>query len=208
MEEIMRFRTGLAAALLLLLPVAGCARGQNGGDGVASASTAKPSASASASASGPHDPKDDQEAFLKYAQCMRDHGIPMDDPNFEGNGISMSIPEGTDKAKVDAANSECKQFMPNGGQPEKLDPAQLEKLRKFSECMREHGIKDFPDPSEEGGLMIDGDKVGIDPQSQQFKDAEHACEQYQPRPPGGEGADGGDGGAQTQQHVENGGGSA
>ncbi|MGI5236561.1 hypothetical protein [Dactylosporangium sp. CA-139066] len=201
----MRFRTGLAAALLMLLPVAGCARGPGGDDGVASASTAKPSASATDSA--PHNPKDDQESSLRYAQCMRDHGIPMDDPNFEGNGISIMIPEGTDKSKVDAANAECKQYMPNGGQPPKLDPAQAEQLRKFSQCMRDHGIKDFPDPQDNGGLMIDGDKLGIDPRSQPFKDAEKACEQYQPKPKGGEGAEGGDG-PQTQEHAENGGATA
>ncbi|HTJ34528.1 MAG TPA: hypothetical protein VL738_14980 [Dactylosporangium sp.] len=198
----MRFRTGLAAALLLVLPLAGCARGGDGDDGVATASTAKPNASASAS-NAPRNPKDDQEAFLKYAQCMRDHGIPMDDPNMEGGGISMTIPEGTDRTKVDTANEACKQYMPNGGQPQKLDPATQEQLRKFAQCMREHGIDNFPDPQEDGGLMIDSDKLGVDPQSQQFKDAEKACEQYQPKPPGG-----GDGGPQTQQHTEKGGDSA
>jgi hypothetical protein len=200
-DEIMRFRTGLVAALLLLLlPVAGCGKKAGGNDGVASAGTAKPNASASAS-SGARNPKDDQEALLKYAQCMRDHGIPMDDPNIEGNGISMTIPEGTDKTKVDAAHAECKQYMPNGGQPQKLDPAEQEKLRKFAECMREHGITNFPDPTDEG-MMIDGDKLAVDPQSQQFKDAEKACEQFQPKPPGGGGEDGG------STHTENKGGAA
>jgi hypothetical protein len=202
MEDTMRLRTGLAVALLMLLPVAGCARGPDGGDGVASATTAKPSASATGSAS--HDPKNDEEMFLKYAQCMRDHGVPMDDPNIEGGGVNITIPQGTDKSKVDAANQECKQYMPNAGQPQKPDPAAAEQMRKFAQCMRDHGITNFPDPQEDGGLMIDSDKLGIDPMSQPFKDAQNACSQYQPKPPGG----GGDGGPMTQEHNENGGGKA
>ncbi|GAA2352406.1 hypothetical protein [Dactylosporangium salmoneum] len=182
-------------ALLLVLPLAGCARGGDGDTGVATAGTGKAEPSASATTRASHDPKDDQEQMLQYAQCMRDHGVPMNDPQFEGGGISITIPEGTDKAKVDAANAECKRYMPNGGEPPKLDPAQQEKLRKFAQCMREHGIVNFPDPSEEGGLMIDSDKLGVDPQSQQFKDAEKACDEYRPKPPGG-----GDGG--EQQHTE------
>jgi hypothetical protein len=194
----LRIRTGLVLGLLLALPVAGCARGGGDDDGVASASGAKPSASATGN-TGKRNPKDDQEAFLKYSQCMRDHGIPMDDPQMEGGGFSMSIPEGTDVAKVQAAEAECKQFMPNGGEPPKLDAEQQEKMRKFAQCMRENGVPNFPDPSEDGGIMIDGGKLGLDPRSQQFKDAEKACEQHQPKPPGG----GGDNGA-TQDHVEDG----
>lgn len=199
----MRLRIGLAAALLMLLPMAGCARGPDGGDGVASATTAHPSASATGSAS--HDPKDDAAKLLQYAQCMRDHGVPMDDPNIDGGGIAINIPAGSDKAKIDEANAACKHYMPNDGQPPKLDPAQAEQMRKFAQCMRDHGITNFPDPQEDGGLMIDSDKLGVDPESQQFKDAQSACSQYQPKPPGG---GDGDGGPATQVHKDNAGGPA
>ncbi|MFG2040759.1 hypothetical protein [Dactylosporangium sp. NPDC048998] len=197
----MRTRTGLGLvlALLLALPAAGCARNAGADDGVATAGGAKPDASASGG-NAPRDPKDDQEQFLRFAQCMRDHGIPMDDPDFEGGGVRIAIPDGTDRSKVEAAQEQCKQYMPNGGQPQRVSAEDQEKMRQFSECMREHGITNFPDPSEEGGLMIDGDKLGIDPQSQQFKDAQKGCEQYQPKPPGGAGGEGG-----KTQHVENGG---
>ena len=43
---------------------------------------------------GPGDGKpmstEDQEKFLKFAQCMRDNGIPMADPEFEGGGVRMT----------------------------------------------------------------------------------------------------------------------
>jgi hypothetical protein len=194
MEDFMRIRTSLALGLLLVLTAAGCARGTGGDDGVASAGEGKATPSATASAGGgKRDPQADQEAFLKYAQCMRDHGVPMEDPQMEGGGVNMMVPEGTDKSKVDAANAECKSLMPNGGEPQKLDPATQEKLRKFSQCMRDNGIASFPDPSEDGGIQIKGDPgTDLDPGSERFKAAQKACEQYQPKPGGGgEGDDGG-----------------
>nr|BFE65484.1 hypothetical protein GCM10020063_100100 [Dactylosporangium thailandense] len=192
MEGIMRIRTSLVLGLLLVLTAAGCAKGTGGDDGVATAGDGKAGPTASATGSGKRDRQAEQEALLKFAQCMRDHGIPMDDPQFEGNGVNITIPEGTDKAKVDAAQAECKQFMPNGGQPPKVDPADQEKLRKFAQCMREHGITNFPDPSEDGGIMLDSDKLGIDPRGEQMKAAEKACEQYQPKRPAGEDDEAGD----------------
>jgi hypothetical protein len=53
---------------------------------------------------------------------------------------------------------------------------------KFSQCMREHGISDFPDPDSQGHLQI---KVTpgsrMDPNSPQFKTAQKACAKYQDR---------------------------
>src|SRR3954453_11855424 len=203
MEGIMRIRTSLALGLLLVLTAAGCARSPGADDGVASAGGPAPAASASSSSS-PHDPQQDQEQFLKFAQCMRDHGVPMDDPQFDGGGISLSMPEGTDKSKVDAAQAECKQYMPNGGQPPKLDAAHQEQMRKFAQCMRDQGISNFADPSEDGGFIIDRDKIGIGPQSDKFKAAEKASKQY--RSMGG--GQGGAGDTGEGQHTTNGGGGA
>jgi len=160
-----------------------------------------PTASASSSGTGnsQRDPVKDQENMLKYAQCMRDKGVDMPDPQMEGGGISMMIPEGTDKEKVEAAHEQCKQFMPNGGEPMKADPEMQERMRKFSRCMRENGVPEFPDPSEDGGIRIDGTKGGgLDPNSEAFKKAEAACKEFQPRRPG-------DDEGKTNTKTENGG---
>lgn len=189
----MRIRTGLVLGLLLVLPVAGCARGGGGDNGVATAGGAKPSASASAGAgTGPHDRQHDQEQMLKFAQCMRDHGIPMDDPQFDTGGVSIMMPQGSDKSKVDAAQQQCKQYLPNGGEPMTPDPQMQEQMRKFAQCMRDQGITGFPDPSDDGGIKIDAGTLGADPQSEQFKKAESACSQYRPAPKGGGGGDSGE----------------
>ncbi|MFI5911112.1 hypothetical protein [Dactylosporangium sp. NPDC051541] len=200
----MRFRTSLAVGLLLVLTAGGCAKGTGADDGVASAGDGKASPTASASSgTGSRDPKDDQEAFLKFAQCMRDHGVPMEDPNFDsgGGGVGLTITGDVDKNKVDAAQAECKSLMPNNGQPPKLDAAQLEQMRKYAQCMREHGIPNFPDPQEEGGFMIDGNELGIDLQSEQMKSAQAACEQYDLGPKGGDGGPG----THTENHNDGGG---
>jgi hypothetical protein len=56
---------------------------------------------------------------------------------------------------------------------------------KYSQCMRENGVKNFPDPQPDGGLLIKaGPGTGIDPQSPAFKAAQEACKKYQPKQSG------------------------
>ncbi|GAA3450496.1 hypothetical protein [Dactylosporangium matsuzakiense] len=197
----MRFRTSLVAGLLLVLAAGGCAKDTGADDGVATAGDGKASPTVTASSgTGNRNPKDDQEAFLRFAQCMRDHGVPMEDPNFDGGGVSLSIGGDIDKGKVDAAQAECKQYMPNNGEPPKIDAAHLEEMRKYAQCMRENGVPNFPDPQEEGGFMINSDQLGVDPRGEQMKKAEQACEQYRGDKPGEGGA-----GQQTESHNDRGG---
>ncbi|MEV6929396.1 hypothetical protein AB0M46_33570 [Dactylosporangium sp. NPDC051485] len=187
----MRIRTALVLGLLLVLGGAGCSRGSDRDDGVATANGgAKSSAGPTATLS--RDPQRDQENMLKFADCMRGHGIPMEDPQMDDHAFQMSIPQGIAKEKVDAAQNACKQYLPNGGEPMKIDPQMQEKLRQFAQCMREHGVPHFPDPSEDGSVMIDGNNLGVDPQGEEFKKAEQQCQQYMPKPQGG-----GEGGQKT-----------
>jgi hypothetical protein len=130
--------------------------------------------------------QDMQSKLLAFSQCMRDNGIPdFPDPQFsDGGGVSLSIPEGTDRAKVDAAHEKCQQYLPNGGEPGRADPEALERMRKFAECMRDNGFPDFPDPTDEG-LQINGDEhPDLNPDNPAFVAAEKTCQQYAPGPPG------------------------
>ena len=53
-------------------------------------------------------------------------------------------------------------------------------LLEFSACMRAHGLKDFPDPSN-GGLQIRVQPGSdLDPSSPQFQNAQKACQRYAP----------------------------
>jgi hypothetical protein len=50
---------------------------------------------------------------------------------------------------------------------------------KFSDCMRAHGLANFPDPSAGGGIQINSSS-GIDPQSPAFQSAQKACSNLLP----------------------------
>jgi len=172
----MRTRTVAVLALTLTLASAACARTGAKDPQVASAQTAKPKASASASTAATDDP----DAPLKFAQCMRAHGISwFPDPN--SGKTSIMIPKGQDKTKFETAQEACKQYMPNGGDMHKPTAEELEQARTMAKCMRENGIPNFPDPNPDGGMSIDPKKLGAQPGDPVWKKAEAACSQYAPK---------------------------
>jgi hypothetical protein len=122
---------------------------------------------------------------LKYAHCMRSHGVadfpdPSTDGNFSfdnTNGIGLGSPQ------FQAADKTCRILLPNGGQPTPAQQAQfMAQALKFSRCMRAHGILDFPDPSS-GGLTIHGGPGSdLNPGNPRFSAAQSACQRYRPKP--------------------------
>jgi len=169
----MRIRElGLIAAVPVVFGLAAC--GGPNGDGIASANggTADPSSSASATAG-----LDPHEAALKFAQCMRQHGIQMDDPKGNGDKISIRIGKGSgSRAKLDAAQKACQHFMAAGGRaPNPNAPKMRDQMLKFAQCMRQHGV-DVPDPKPGEGLTMKAHK------GSRAKDeaAQRACQKYQP----------------------------
>lgn len=53
----------------------------------------------------------------------------------------------------------------------------------FSQCMRSHGLPNFPDPS--NGAILLGPSAHINPQSPSFQSAQHACQKLIPGFKGG-----------------------
>jgi len=53
---------------------------------------------------------------------------------------------------------------------------------KFAECMRSHGVSEFPDPGASGKLTIDAVANGssLDPSTPAFKQAMSACKDLEP----------------------------
>jgi hypothetical protein len=148
---------------------------------------------ASASPSAPTDP---QDAFLAFAQCMRDHGIDMPDPEVsdEGGGkfsvgFSAGGPGGgADQAKFKAANEACQPLLENAigeeGRPE-LTPEQEQAMLDFARCMREHGI-DMPDPGENGMVFnVGGPGQDGSFDREAFEAAQEACQDLLPGRIGG-----------------------
>jgi hypothetical protein len=60
--------------------------------------------------------------------------------------------------------------------------AAYENAVKFSECMRDNGVAEFPDPDASGELTIDGVLNGssLDPSAPAWKSATAACKDLQP----------------------------
>jgi hypothetical protein len=59
-------------------------------------------------------------------------------------------------------------------------------LVKYSECMRAHGVRDFPDPSPGGGLELHGGTGSdLNPSSAAFQSAQTACRSLSPKGRGG-----------------------
>ncbi len=58
------------------------------------------------------------------------------------------------------------------------DSSHAQSLLAFSECMRSHGVPNFPDPGSRGGLNIGG--TSINPFSPSFKAAQGTCNKLLP----------------------------
>lgn len=189
----------LASAALL---VAGCG-GSSSSSGVAHLSSSTSTSSDPGNGGGSSSPESSasaQQKLVAYSQCMRTHGVPEFPEPTEGklllhssdhNGhVSGVNPE---SAQFQAASKACAKLAPNGGKPP--SPAEQTKMKekalKFSECMRSHGVPNFPDPEFHSGgavsIRIGGKKGGpgaIDPNSPQFQSAQKACQSIMGGPKG------------------------
>jgi hypothetical protein len=127
-----------------------------------------------------------------FARCMREHGqnVPDPDPN-SGNLANTPPPGGA--AGWNTAMQACQHFLPSNGGQADSNPQELEGLRRYAVCMREHNIEmTDPDPNT-GRSQFQGrfananrDQILNDPT---YKAAEAACKDKLPSdaPPKGAG---------------------
>jgi hypothetical protein len=117
------------------------------------------------------------EAQLAYAQCMRTHGeTGFPDPTLSAHAVSFGSGHIDQHTQAyESAATTCKRLVPQGGPP---SPAQIQAaiaaLLKNAECMRAHGVANFPDPVVTGhsiGLSL----RGLDPNSPLFRSAQETC---------------------------------
>lgn len=121
---------------------------------------------------------------LSYSKCMRQNGVPnWPDPDQSGaypndNGSLTSIRKSAGFTKASGA---CKSLEVSGGIPPAQAQKDFENLLKYSKCMRDHGISNFPDPvKDKSGVGIKIPK-GFDESSAQYKSAQKACKSLEPR---------------------------
>ncbi|MEU6430354.1 hypothetical protein ABZ860_31050 [Microbispora sp. NPDC046973] len=165
----------LGPAFGLALALAGCGAAP-ADDGIASAGGATPGTAGGAAARPSASATvDRQEAQLKFAQCMREHGVDVPDPDADGRVRIMG--KKGDEAAMQKAMQACQHFMKDavGDKLGGDDPEARDRMVKFAQCMREHGI-DMPDPAPGQGIQ-----VKIKPgQEKAMEEAQKACEEFAP----------------------------
>lgn len=141
------------AGLLVVVAAIGVLSAGCGSNAPSATATAS---SASSSGTGGITNATDQDKLVKFAECIRGHGVPnFPDANAKGDfvfGIDVS-PAVWQKA-VDA----CKDLQPPGALSAKRSPKQQSAALRFAGCIRENGVKDFPDPAN-GDPLVDTTKI-------------------------------------------------
>ncbi|KAB2347452.1 hypothetical protein [Actinomadura rudentiformis] len=119
-------------------------------------------------------PSMDQQ--LKFAKCMREHGVDMPDPKpgEAQRGIAIGG-KGASAEKIEKALKSCRSVA-GIPEPKPISQEQKDRMLKFAQCMRQHGV-DMPDPKFDGkGGMAAAQRA---PQSEaervKFDKANRAC---------------------------------
>jgi hypothetical protein len=188
----------LASAALL---VAGCGGSSSSGVAHLSNTSDGSTANAGGNSSSPESGAGSQQKMVAYSQCMRSHGVPEFPEPTEGHLIiHSSVHNGhvtgvnPQSSQFQAAQKACKSLAPpvKAASPA-LQAKMQESALKFSQCMRTHGVPNFPDPTFSGGgtklTLKAGGASGIDPNSSQFKAAQKTCQSLRPGPRGGPGGE-------------------
>jgi hypothetical protein len=126
--------------------------------------------------------------YHEVAQCIRDHGMPdFPDPTVDAQG-QPHLPDSA-PTPPDAIIQACRPILnqlPASLRPhtDANDPAMM---RRFAQCMRGHGIDDWPDPDAEGNFHFPPSLLGNlkpgspGPRTSQVQAAWNGpCKQYDP----------------------------
>jgi hypothetical protein len=157
----------LAALAMVALITAGCSNtpaatgtGSSGGNNTAptAASASSPESVASTGSSGGNNTAATRGQAVKFAECMRKNGVrEFPDPDASGQLTIDAIANGssldTNSAAFKQAISACKDLEPPGFTGGKRSPEQQKAALKFAQCIRDNGVKDFPDPAPDAPLV-------------------------------------------------------
>ena len=145
-------RPPAALAMVALISLIGAGCGSNAPTETAATTTA----AAGTSATGPNTKLTARDKAVKFAECIRAHGVSdFPDPNAKNDfeyGVSVS------PAVWKQATTACKDLQPPGALSGKRSPKQQSDALRFAQCIRDHGVKDFPDPVN-GEPVVDTYKI-------------------------------------------------
>jgi hypothetical protein len=93
-------------------------------------------------------------AWHQVVLCARAHGLPnLQDPQIDPSGKAifpngLTIPPETRRACQSMAN----RLIPDAAPDQPPTAAQLASLRAFAQCLRQHGVPNWPDPNPDGSF--------------------------------------------------------
>ena len=133
----------LAALAMVALLISGCSN--------AAAQTGTASSGGNTNAAN-------RDQAVKFAECMRANGVrEFPDPDASGtltiDGIANRSSIDTNSAAFNQAIAACKDLQPPGFIGHKRTAQEQENALKFAQCIRDNGVKDFPDPTPDGPLV-------------------------------------------------------
>jgi hypothetical protein len=104
-----------------------------------------------------------RDKAMKFSACMRANGVrEFPDPDAAGELTIDAVANGssldTDSAAFKQAMSACKNLEPSGFTGHTRSTKQQSKALRFAQCIRDHGVKDFPDPAK-GEPLVDTRKI-------------------------------------------------
>ena len=149
MSRKLRPLVPLGLAALIGLIGAGCGSNASSESGTASSTNTASNTSSTTKLSA-------QEKAVKFAECMRASGVPhFPDPDPKGDfNFGVDVTREVWLKAVDA----CKALKPPGALSAKRTPKEQAASLRFAQCVRDHGVKDFPDPVN-GEPLIDTYKI-------------------------------------------------
>ena len=100
---------------------------------------------------------------VKFAECMRSNGVSdFPDPSASGKLTIDGVVNGSsldpDAPAFKQAIGACKSLEPAGFTGSRRSPQQTQAALRFAQCIRENGVKDFPDPAN-GQPLVDTNRI-------------------------------------------------
>lgn len=175
----------LAGLAMIAVIVAGCGNGSastgSGGNSTAASQNNTASSQQNSTTTA-------RNKAVKFAECMRANGVSgFPDPNASGELTIDAVANGTSVDTNSAAWKQaivaCKGLEPAGFTGHKRSAQQQEYALEFAQCMRDNGIKDFPDPTPDSPL-IDTSRMPGSPGARSipgFQAALDACRDLPPK---------------------------
>jgi hypothetical protein len=151
------------AALAIVAMVAVISAGCGSSGGTSTGTGGNKNAHAGTDSSGSNGAATTRERAVKFSECMRENGVSdFPDPDASGAFTIEAVANGssvdTSTAAFKRAETACKDLEPAGFYGGTRSPEQQKAALEFAQCIRDHGVKDFPDPAI-GQPLVDTNRI-------------------------------------------------